>query len=142
MPVNAKEKLEAAVFDSIGAMMQAYAEEAVRIAWSDHRKRLDWSDSSIAVLDALLEGQSADDPEFQTRLWGGYFGEVLRRQFGGEWSLTQYPGGVAAVPTLEVQGSRLYPLMKVYRRLTMGAGEDLLSFYRMAAARLRVKPKM
>ena len=50
---------------------------------------------------------------------------------------TQYPGGgVAAVPTLLIRGSRLYPLMKVYRRLTLGEGENLSAFYKMVAARL------
>ena len=65
-------------------------------------------------------------------MWGSYFGEVIRRRFAGEWEFTQYPGGgVAAVPTLLVRGSRLYPLMKVYRRLTLGGAENLSAFYKM-----------
>ena len=89
------------------------------------------------VLDQILDGQAAEDLEFQTRLWGSYFGEVIRRRFGGEWELTQHPGGGAsAVPTLVVRGARLYPLMKVYRRLTLGKGEDLAAFYNMVSARL------
>ena len=101
-------------------MMDAYSEEAVHVAWNDHRQRLDRSESSVEVLEQILDGQAAEDLEFQTRLWGSYFGEVIRLRFGGEWELTQYPGAVAAVPTLAVRGARLYPLMKVYRRLTLG----------------------
>src|ERR1700728_2441970 len=124
-------------FASLGEMMGAYAEEAVRLAWKDHRQRLDLSESSINVLEQILEGQSAEDLESQTRLWGSYFGEVIRRRFAGEWELSQYPGGGAsAVPTLAVRGSRLYPLMKVYRRLTMGKGENLSAFYKMVSGRL------
>jgi hypothetical protein len=142
--VSGKEKLSETVFDSIAEMMLAYADEATRVAWHQHRKRLDppesSGESSIAVLESILSGQAAEDLEFQTRLWGSYFGEVLRRRFGGEWELTQYPGGVAAVPTLLVSGSRLYPLMKIYRRLTMGETENLLAFYKMVAGRLSKPP--
>jgi len=109
----------------------------VRLAWSDHRRRLDFSESSVDQLEQILAGQAAEDLEFQTRLWGSYFGEVIRRRFAGEWELAQYPGGgVALVPTLLVRGSRLYPLIKVYRRLTMGEGENLCTFYKMVSGRL------
>ena len=129
-------------FASLAEMMSAYAEEAVRLAWKDHRQRLDLSESSIDVLEQILEGQSAEDLESQTRLWGSYFGEVIRRRFAGEWELAQYPGGgVSVVPTLVVQGGRLYPLMKVYRRLTLGAGENLPGFYKMVSTRLQESSK-
>jgi hypothetical protein len=41
-----------------------------------------------------------------------------------------------AVPAIEVRGSRLFPLMKVYRRLTVGDEEDLRAFYAMVTERL------
>ena len=132
-----KGKLAESNFASLAEMMDAYAEEAVSVAWNDHRQRLDRSESSVDVLERILDGQAAADLEFQTRLWGSYFGEVIRRRFGGEWELTQYPGAVAAVPTLEVRGARLYPLMKVYRRLTLGPDENLAAFYKMVSGRLQ-----
>ena len=135
-----KEKLAEAQFDSIGAMMSAYAAEAVRVAAAEHRIRLDFSLESIPSLENLLAGQAAADLEYQSKTWGSYFGEVLRKRWGGEWSLTQYPNAVAAVPTLEVNGSRLYPLMKVYRRLTLGESEDLVEFLGMVAKRLDTAP--
>ena len=132
-----KTKLEESNFESLAAMMSAYAEEAVRVAWNDHRQRLDLSEASVDRLEQILEGQSAEDLDFQTRLWGSYFGEVIRRRYTGEWELSQYPGGgVAVVPTLLIRGSRLYPLLKVYRRLTLGEAENLSAFYKMVAARL------
>jgi hypothetical protein len=135
--MNAKAKLAESNFASLADMMSAYAEEAIRVAWNDHRQRLDLSESSIDRLEQILEGQSTEDLEFQTRLWGSYFGEVIRGRFAGEWELGPHPsGGVTAVPTLVVRGARLYPLMKVYRRLTMGAGENLPSFYKMVSGRL------
>jgi len=139
--MTAKAKLAESNFASLDAMMSAYAEEAIRVAWSDHRQRLDLGESSIDLLEQILEGQSADDVEFQTRLWGSYFGEVIRRRFAGEWELSQYPGGgVSLVPTLVIRGSRLYPLVKVYRRLTLGEAESLSAFYTMVAGRLNTQP--
>jgi hypothetical protein len=137
--VSAREKLAETIFDSISAMMAAYAEEAISAARMDHRKTLDLSESSIERLEAILASQAPTDLDFQTRVWGSYLGEVIRRRFGGEWELTQYPGGVAAVPTLLIGSSRLYPLMKVYRRLTMGEQENLPAFYKMISSRLGEK---
>jgi hypothetical protein len=135
--MSVKAKLAESNFASLSEMMGAYAEEAVRVAWADHRQRLDLSESSVEVLEQILDGQSAEDLEFQTRLWGSYFGEVIRGRFAGEWELAPYPGGgVAVVPTLVVRGARLYPLIKVYRRLTLGRGENLPAFYSMVSNRL------
>jgi hypothetical protein len=135
--MTSKAKLGESNFASLAEMMSAYAEEAVRVAWNDHRRRLDLSESSVEVLEQILDGQSMEDLEFQTRLWGSYFGEVIRKRFSGEWELSQYPGGgISAVPTLIVGGSKLYPLMKVYRRLTLGNGENLSAFYKMVSGRL------
>lgn len=140
--MTSKAKLAESNFASLAEMMTAYAEEAVLLAWKDHRRRLDFSESSVDVLEEILDGQSSEDLEFQTRLWGSYFGEVIRRRFTGEWELTQYPGGgVALVPTLVVGGGRLYPLMKVYRRLTLGGGESVSAFYSMVSARLNKPSK-
>jgi hypothetical protein len=140
--MSTKAKLAESNFASLAEMISAYAEEAVRVAWNDHRQRLDLSESSIDRLEQILDGQSTEDLEFQTRLWGSYFGEVIRGRFAGEWELGPHPaGGVAAVPALMVRGSRLYPLMKVYRRLTMGEAENLSAFYKMVSSRLQEPPK-
>jgi hypothetical protein len=146
-----KEKLAQQVYDSIGDMVRGYAQEAVRIAQKQFGVRLDFTPRSIEALEQLLEGQAAVDLDFQARLWGSYFGEVMRFRWDGEWVLAPYPGSQApdnqaadaqvaaaqiAVPTLEVGGSRLYPTMKIYRRLTLGAAENVLAFYQMVASRL------
>ena len=133
-----KAKLAESNFASLAEMMNAYAEEAVRVAWNDHQRALQGGRLSRDLLEQILDGQSAEDLDFQTRLWGSYFGEVIRQRFGGEWEFSQYPGGgVAAVPTLLIGGSRLYPLMKVYRRLTLGPEENLAIFYKMVSGRLQ-----
>jgi hypothetical protein len=90
------------VYENIAAMMEAYAEQAVEAA----RKMnitLDYKEESIEWLEKILSQLHADRPVFlgkvapgeddpaqkqidaMSRIWGGYFGEVIRRCWGGEW---------------------------------------------------------
>jgi hypothetical protein len=137
--MSAKERLTKASFDSLDAMMQAYAAEAVRVAASEHRVKLDYSTTSIDVLESILSTlvqPPTDDLEWLTKLWGSYFGEVFRRRYSSTWTMSEYPGGQLAIPTVEIGGSRIYPLLKVNRRLTMGETENLVTFTEMARKRL------
>lgn len=134
-----REKLEARTFSTIDAMMDGYARAAVDLARTNFHRPLDFTPDSIDTLDEILVlvGESPDlDLDFEVRLWGSYLGEVLRRRYSGAWEMTQYPGGLASHPAIEVRGSRLFPLMKVFRRLTMGEEEDMRSFYSLVTARL------
>ena len=134
-----RNRLESTPFPDLGAMMEGYARGAVETAHSDYRLTLDFSAESVDVLDEILVmvGESPDhDVDYEVRLWGAYLGEIIRQRYQGGWEMTQYPGGTVAVPAVDVRGSRLFPLMKVYRRLTMGDEEDLRSFYSMVTERL------
>ena len=140
---DSKARLDAQTFDSIDAMIRAYADEAVLVARQQHQVLLDYTSASVGLLERLLDGQAAVDLDFQSRLWGSYFGEVLRRRWNGLWLLAPYPGSHessgqadSVIPTLEVSGSRLWPTMKVYRRLTLGAAESLSTFYNLVEKRL------
>lgn len=134
-----RKRLESQAFPDLGAMMEGYARAAAELGHGAFQQQLDFSSESIDGLDEILVqvGESPElDLDFEVRLWGSYLGEVLRRRYAGSWEMTPYPGGVAAVPAVEVRGSRLFPLMKVFRRLTMGEEEDLRSFYAMVTERL------
>lgn len=132
-------QLESVAYPNLGAMMAAYAQAAVETAREQYRRTLDYSADSIEALDDILVtvGESPEhDLDFEVRLWGSYLGEIIRQRYNGDWEMTQYPGGTAAVPAVDVRGSRLFPLMKVYRRLSAGEEEDLRSFYAMVTERL------
>jgi hypothetical protein len=134
-----RKQLESQAFPDLGTMMAGYAQAAAELARQIFQQKLDFSSESIDGLDEILVqvGESPElDLDFEVRLWGSYLGEVLRRRYAGGWEMTQYPGGVVAVPAVEVRGSRLFPLMKVYRRLTVGEEEDLRTFYSMVTDRL------
>ncbi|MDE3062402.1 MAG: hypothetical protein KGJ51_05025 [Acidobacteriota bacterium] len=134
-----RRRLESGSYADLEAMMESYAAAAVELAEAGFHRQLDYSPGSIEALDEILV-QVSETPEldldFEVRLWGSYLGEVLRRRYAGGWELTQYPGGVAAVPAVDVRGSRLFPLLKVYRRLTTGEEEDLQSFFSLITERL------
>jgi hypothetical protein len=134
-----RNRLESQAFPDLGAMMEGYAHAAADLAGKSFEQKLDFSSDSIDGLDEILVrvGESPElDLDFEVRLWGSYLGEVLRRRYAGSWEMTPYPGGAVAVPAVEVRGSRLFPLIKVYRRLTMGEEEDLRSFFSMVTERL------
>lgn len=134
-----RSRLESTAFPDLGAMMEGYAQAAVELARTEFRRQLDFTSDSVDALDdilVLVSESPEKDLDFEVRLWGSYLGELLRRRYAGGWEMTQYPGGTVAVPAVDVRGSRLFPLMKVYRRLTAGEEEDLRSFYTMVIERL------
>jgi hypothetical protein len=136
---DVRKRLESATYSDLGAMMEGYAQAAVECAKREFKQRLDFTAESIDGLDEILVlvGESPElDVDFEARLWGSYLGEVLRQRYAGSWEMTQYPGGMVAVPAVDVRGSRLFPLMKVYRRLTVGEEDDLRAFYAMVTERL------
>jgi len=139
--------------------MEAYAEQAVSAA-REMSITLDYKEESIERLEKILSHLHNERPVFlgkavsgeedpaqkqidsMSRIWGGYFGEVIRRRWGGDWTLETYPGTVAPVVTLEVDGAKIFPAMKVYRRLTNGASDDVAKFYQMVKDKLEKNRKL
>lgn len=134
--------------NTISEMMQSYAAEAVQRA-SEHDAELDYSESSLKAVEAILAKLYSDSPkrnigtdlptedpsqqklDSTSRIWGAYFGETIRRLWGGEWGVETYPGSVAPVISIDIGGAKLFPIMKVYRRLTQGDSENVWEFYQM-----------
>jgi hypothetical protein len=134
--------------DSVEAMVSAYAGKAVILA-SEFQAKFDFSENSLMELENFLailarempvSKPSDEDVSEICRVWGSYFGEVVRRRFGGEWSIETYPGKQFATLTLNVNGNKLFPSIKVHRRLTQGDSENLWSFYKMIKAKLEAVP--
>ena len=129
-------------------MAGVYAAKAVAIA-RDFNARLDYSENSLMEVEGILAQLALDMPSGapsndelteMCKLWGSYFGEVVRRRFGGDWSIETYPGKQFATLTLNVSGNKLFPSMKVHRRLTAGESDNLWSFYKMVKQKLEAAP--
>jgi hypothetical protein len=135
--------------DSVGSMTEAYAQQAVIIA-REFNARLDYSENSLMELESILGqlaldlppgGPSTDELTEMCKMWGCYLGEVVRRRFGGDWSIDTYPGKQFATLTLTVVGNKLFPSMKIHRRLTEGESDNVWSFYKMIKAKLEPAQK-
>ena len=130
--------------------MEAYAEAAVLVAAEEHGMTLDYSADSVARLETVLAAR-IPVPEAQlgeaVKMWGGYFGEVLRRRYQAEWLMAVYPGSQSAeaapmaMPALDIGGSQVYPLLKVNRRLTLGPAEELSGFFQRVTQALDSRVK-
>jgi hypothetical protein len=134
-----RKRLESSPYPDLGTMMESYALAATASGWQDYQRVLDFSSDSIDVLDEILVlvSESPDrELDFEVRLWGSYLGEVLRRRYAGSWEITEYPGASVMVPAIDLRGTRFFPLMKVYRRLTVGEEEDLGAFFSMVTERV------
>jgi hypothetical protein len=134
--------------NSIESMVKAYAQQAVALA-AEFKSTLDFSENSVMEVEAILaqlarempaQKPSTEDVGELCKTWGCYLGEVVRLRFGGEWSIETYPGKQFATLTLNVGGSKLFPSMKVHRRLTEGESDNIWAFYRMVKTRLEASP--
>lgn len=134
--------------DSVAAMAGAYAQRAVQAA-QGFSAELDFSENSLMELETILGQLSRDLAAAQSsgdelsevcKTWGSYFGEVIRRRFGGEWSIETYPGRQFATLTLSIHGNKIFPSMKIHRRLTQGDAENVWSFYKMVKSKLEAVP--
>lgn len=134
-----RDRLESQSYPDLGTMMETYARAASDLARASFGQNLDFNAESVDGLDDILVrvGESPElDLDFEVRLWGSYLGEIFRLRYAGAWEIAQYPGGTAAVPSVEVRGSRIFPLVKVYRRLTNGEEDDLRTFFNTVTERL------
>src|SRR5437588_8875313 len=134
--------------ESVSAMTDAYAQKAVIIA-REFSAKLDYSENSLMELEAIVAqlaldlpagGARGDELTEMCKMWGSYFGEVVRRRFGGDWSIDTYPGKQFATLTLTVAGNKLFPSMKVHRLLTEGEIDNLWTFYKMVKEKLEALP--
>ena len=126
--------------ESVTAMAGAYAEQAVQKA-REFNTQLDYSENSLIEVEVILAELACqvweDDAVGETcKMWGSYLGEVVRRRFGGEWSVETYPGKQFATLTLSIGGNKLFPTMKVHRRLTQGEDDNVWSFYKKIKEKL------
>jgi hypothetical protein len=120
------------------AVAQAHAQRI----YSTH---LDFTEHSIADVELILGRLSESIPHgrFQKLLkkqpspeqiahvamiYGVYVGEVLRRKLGGEWRLDSVEGETTIGLRLP-GGTTVYPASQAYRRLMIGAAENVEEFF-------------
>lgn len=127
-------------FESIGAVMQHMAGEAVSHAGKHHGIVLDYSEKSISdvetILGALHEKYGPSQTEEQvygTALaYGAYIGEVIRRgNPGSKWEHDHPVVGENSYPLHWLDGD-VFPVAWCYKRIVNGPGDDVRHKYIMS----------
>ena len=132
-------------YESIAQMMQASAAKAVESASERFGFHLDYSEATLEPLETIVTNVAADlsapvqdknKIEYETKLWGSYLGEVIRQRWSGVWEMAPYPGSAVTVPAVILREAQLYPLLKVYRRITLSDAENLSQYYQKIRQKL------
>ena len=129
-------------------MMVAYAEDGVEYAQQTFGVTLDYSEQSVHVVEDILaelheaakpkgfiakllkQGVSEEITDQLGKMLGGYVGEVMRKEWGGEWTLetNAFPG--EQVITLQLAtGEDVWPHFKVGKRILNGPEDDVWSYF-------------
>jgi hypothetical protein len=112
----------------------AQSQLAIRTAKFTFNEALDFSSDSLEQLERImnkLHKQATEGPDKLTdaqlteasTLWGIYTGEVIRRYYGGQWSL------VEGVPDLALGGKNASPIAKTRKRIASGPMENLKYYF-------------
>jgi len=108
------------------------AQMAVKTAKMASDESLDFSAESLDALERILSAlhtrhktQPSDESvAIDSQVWGAYLGEVIRRRFGGQWSIA--PDGRHQ---LALSGWTSYPVDKVRKRITDGAMDNVRVYF-------------
>lgn len=112
---------------TIQDVMAAYARDAV-VEASKNGFALDFSEKSLDAVDRILckitekgfltpkSEKEESDVWTLSKRYGGYLGQVVINEVGGDWELIDLKAGAAQV-ILRSHGVQMFPLEKVYKRL-------------------------
>ena len=137
-----------ATFDSMSALrtsmtpdaklagwLVGQAQLAVKSAKMQWDESLDFSSDSLDGTERILSavhsrskkpGEALTDEALTeaSNMWGVYFGEVIRRRYGGQWSLT-----ADGIHQIDLSGTAPQPIVKVRKRIIDGASENLRVYF-------------
>jgi hypothetical protein len=127
----------------INSEMTKQAEYASTVAKERFGRTLDFSEGSLAQLEALFDqayqrfGQLAKDGKLRdenvqktANVWGSYLGEFIRHKWGGTWLRKGND------TTLEIDGNDVAPIAFVYQRITRQPQYSTLQYYADVTAKL------
>jgi hypothetical protein len=114
----------------------AQSQAAVKVGKLTFSESLDLSSDSLEGVERImnqLHKQAKEAPADQrlteeqitelSKMWGMYVGEVIRRYYGGQWSM------VDGTPDLALGGKNASPLAKVRKRIVDGPMENLKYYF-------------
>lgn len=142
---------------AVNEMMEAYALDAVDFAQEHFQYDLDYSVESVEHVDQILEGFDNELPtgfgralrrgpsdeqiEQQAKVWGGYLGEVIRRRWGGTWTIPD-DGPMANALCLELGDTLISPPARVYKQILNGSEESVSAYVAVLAREFPDPPRL
>lgn len=108
------------------------AQGAVKNAKMTWDESLDFSDSSLDAIERILSAlhtrhkaeASEENATVESQMWGAYLGEVIRRRFGGQWSMA-----ADGRYQLALAGWTAYPVDKVRKRIIDGSMDNVRVYF-------------
>jgi hypothetical protein len=137
---------------TIADVMRAFAREAEQLAHSELGLALDYSESSLRVVDRLMQArlsnglvvpesltkeQEAEHWEFCKKI-GGYLGEVIIRNNGGYWVTQTEANGAMTIHLLVAGLVSAHPPDSVWRCLTEPNRGSVVALYETLLATLAI----
>src|SRR5579864_3546140 len=111
----------------IAKIAEAYAQDAIDLAAGSFGTKLDWTDASIAKVEAILANLRASMPTPKPPdevIWnfakgfGSYIGEVFRKNHGGEWgTITEGTNSYPGIRWNNGKETLFWPWGRVHKRI-------------------------
>ena len=130
---------------SISDEMKTMAENCVKFTRDLLNIHINFEEESLEAVDKILDHYYKDRPKgigklfkrgpspelvnHMSMLFGGYVGEVIRRNCGGQWKLDTEIIPDQEIIALEVHGVKMLPTKEVFKRLCDGEGERVYVCY-------------
>ena len=131
------------VFES--EWQKTMAEKCVTFTRDLHNIHINFEEESLEAVDKILDhyyrerpkgigklfrrGPSQELVNHMSMLFGGYIGEIIRRKCGGQWKVDTEVIPDQEIIALEVDGIRMLPTQKVFKRLCDGEGQRVSVCY-------------
>lgn len=110
------------------------AVHAAKLKWAES---IDFTQDSLEAIERLLgkmhnhykfaapgQGPSEEQIAITAKIWGIYIGEVIRRHYGGQWSL-----GDDGVLALSIGETQVFPVAKARKRIVDGPMENIRYYF-------------
>jgi hypothetical protein len=141
------------VSSDLASEMLSAANSAVQHARKYWSTELDFSKRSIEDVELILARmyesiprrtyqklfKKKPSPEQMATLsvaYGAYLGEVIRREFGGNWSKQDVTGEPALALVFEKR-HMIFPPAKIWKRLSNGEEDNIWTFYNLICEKLK-----
>jgi hypothetical protein len=109
--------------------IKANARMVIKTFSENNNVSLGYDEDSVAWLDGYIERnrQNWDEQtrESLTSVLGSFLGECIRRNYGGDWQMTEMGPGIALK-----EGNVAFPFNKIRKQIQNGSDDSIAGFYK------------